>query len=50
MTYYADETGYHPTITYEDTGLGGGQNGGYNYPNNNRGNGNGNSGYSYNGY
>jgi len=51
VTYYADETGYHPTITYEETGLGANGNGagGYNYPG--RGNGgNGNGGYSYNGY
>lgn len=54
VTYYADETGYHPTITYEDVGTGGGNGGdngggGYNYPNR-RGENGGNGGYSYNGY
>lgn len=48
VTYYADETGYHPTITYEDVGTGNG--GGYNYPNGQGGNNGGNGGYSYNGY
>ncbi|XP_063708570.1 uncharacterized protein LOC134837154 [Culicoides brevitarsis] len=46
VEYYADETGYHPTIRYEDTGLG---NGGYNYPSNGNGRSNG-GGYTYNGY